>query len=553
MTMNQPPIEIKRKPKLRWWWFLLVPVLAIGMIVVQAIGPNPPIKIAPETTHLTEPLNEYGLPDYSSYLFDRASEGVTPENNAAVLIFQALGIESVDADYQQAVVAALGMEWPTEVLESPHSPRMLASVGEWIQATQPEFEAETRGRLKTDLVTAAMGRPWSPAEAPFVEPWAQRNAAQVDLLVEGAARQKYFFPPPNLVAGEDPMLFAVLLTDMNVIREAARALKLRAMYHMSRHDYLAAWQDLLATYRLSRHCSHNPYLIHALVSIAIEEMAHETMRALLSHELPREVLQQISEDLATLPARQRMWEVYDVGERFGALDALTRMSRGNQMDEVNVVDQSGQLGAIAGRVRVDWNIALQAANDWYDRLTEAAKLPRAERMAVLQNLEEELALVRPQRKPARMLHSVVSTRARSELLSDVMLSLMIPATFAATKAEDRCTMHRRLIEIAIALAEYRHEHDDYPESLSPLVPEFLEGIPRDLYNNARPIYKRRETGYLLYSVYENEVDDGGTDYGGYVVRGNYVDVRSNIAMDQSDQVIRIPVPRFRIPPMDTDN
>ena len=49
------------------------------------------ITISRETTYLTEPLRPDGYVDYRAALNAMASKGVTPDNNAAVLFWQAVG------------------------------------------------------------------------------------------------------------------------------------------------------------------------------------------------------------------------------------------------------------------------------------------------------------------------------------------------------------------------------------------------------------------------------------------------------------------------------
>jgi len=82
-------VEIKKKRNLSWWWFLLVPLLLFGMFLMQAFGPSPEIELGKETTFITEPLLNNGMPDYSGYLIQKANAGVTPENNAEIPITRA--------------------------------------------------------------------------------------------------------------------------------------------------------------------------------------------------------------------------------------------------------------------------------------------------------------------------------------------------------------------------------------------------------------------------------------------------------------------------------
>jgi hypothetical protein len=65
-------------------------------------------------------------------------------------------------------------------------------------------------------------------------------------------------------------------------------------------------------------------------------------------------------------------------------------------------------------------------------------------------------------------------------------------------------------QIACALERYRLAHGAYPETLDPLVPQFIGKLPRDIINGQPLIYRRTDDGlFLLYSVGWNETDDGG--------------------------------------------
>ena len=72
----------------RPWKIALALVLllacGVGWFVFQLFGPSPPIVVSEETTYITEPLADDGLPDYAGYLLAKGREGVTVENNAAV-------------------------------------------------------------------------------------------------------------------------------------------------------------------------------------------------------------------------------------------------------------------------------------------------------------------------------------------------------------------------------------------------------------------------------------------------------------------------------------
>src|SRR5260370_37938042 len=76
----------------RWWKIALgILLLFLAPLVYAAWPGSSTFTVSPETTYITEPLDKDGYPDYVTALNQRLSQGVTPENNANVLIWQALG------------------------------------------------------------------------------------------------------------------------------------------------------------------------------------------------------------------------------------------------------------------------------------------------------------------------------------------------------------------------------------------------------------------------------------------------------------------------------
>jgi hypothetical protein len=80
-----------------------------------------------------------------------------------------------------------------------------------------------------------------------------------------------------------------------------------------------------------------------------------------------------------------------------------------------------------------------------------------------------------------------------------------------------------LARVACALERYRLAHNEYPENLDALTPQFIAAIPLDVINGQPLHYRRSADGnFVLYSVGWNEKDDGGTPV---VNEGGYDDFR----------------------------
>ena len=108
-TQKQEQAQAKRGGILGWprRWIqrhrILAGFLAVLLLVVVwrgalllwfVLAPShwPPIyTIGKDTTWITEPRDAAGYMDYEAALNDRLSQGITPETNANVLIWQAIG------------------------------------------------------------------------------------------------------------------------------------------------------------------------------------------------------------------------------------------------------------------------------------------------------------------------------------------------------------------------------------------------------------------------------------------------------------------------------
>ncbi len=69
----------------------------------------------------------------------------------------------------------------------------------------------------------------------------------------------------------------------------------------------------------------------------------------------------------------------------------------------------------------------------------------------------------------------------------------------------------RLLQLEFALRAWKAEHGEWPESLAQMAPALISEVPIDPFppagNQLR--YSRTDEGYLLYSVGQNEIDEGG--------------------------------------------
>lgn len=510
---------------------MIRPFLILGMIGGAAListdlraaeeqrrRPALPFTISKETTYLTEPLRPDGSVDYAEAINQRHSKGVAPENNAATLIWRAAGPKEIPQELRLRYFARIGIEPPAEEDE------YLIELHAFPERRRPPLSEDERKELDEQYEIAS-SRPWSRNECPLVAQWLSVNEKPLALVVEASKRPRRF--DPLLVGGDDDgLLFASLLPNVSVYRNAARLLCARALLKANENDLAGAWDDLLACYRLSRLMGQGSTLIESLVAVAIDSIAFNVSAVLLERrDIGGEQLARIRRDLAALTPQRRMAVIVDQGERFMFLDCVAMLAR----QGLSKIDDFAYLAAgerrpalktlltdILGKTAIDWDYLMRRGNGWYDRISAALNKPSlAQRKVALTQLRDELnelkkSAVDPMKFFADGL--VRPRQAVSERLADVLIALLVPAVDACVLVEDRWIVQHEVLLTGLAAAAYAEEHGRLPESLDRLVPNDLPKVPEDLLcdppgTNLR--YKTTDEGCLIYSVGRNGRDDEG--------------------------------------------
>ena len=130
-------------------------------------------------------------------------------------------------------------------------------------------------------------------------------------------------------------LIVAAFSSIEIPREVARALASRAMRSTASGEFDAAWNDLLACHRLSRHlASANATLIEMLVAIAIDGVACQAEWKFVQQAPPLDVIQRMAKQRKTLKSLPVTADVLDEGERFIFLDAVMNLASGRGASDV---------------------------------------------------------------------------------------------------------------------------------------------------------------------------------------------------------------------------
>lgn len=469
-----------------------------------------PFKISPETSYITEPLTKEGRVDYGAALNQMMKKGVTPETNAAVYYWRAIG-PNPDGFESEEFLENLKQELGTD----PFSTN-----GSYMVKFSPPQKEVAAGQDPFANYNAALDAPWKSGKYPSVKKWIDLNQKPLEIVLEGT-RQPHYFRPIVKTAKEE-LLLTTLLPDIQQMRELARLLSARAMLAIGEARFEDASSDLIALRRLARHVGQGATMIELLVGVAIDAVAREGDLQLINCEtISVEQLKAHQKSLSELPTLAHCDRAM-TSERMFNLDVLQTIATGNPKSEQGKtflsfagLDASSTMGAILSELfqhSIDWNVVFTGINDYHDGVGEALSEDSfAERFETIKQLNQELqAEYQQANRPSALALSVLfSPQRRGNHIRLVLLSLLTPALEQVVVAETRGNSNAPLTETAFAVAAYQKREGKFPDNLQQLVPEDLAEIPVDPFTGQPVHYLVRDNEAVIYCLGKNLQDDRG--------------------------------------------
>lgn len=493
-------------------------VLLISIVVVGILGllvwfaldtianqdPDDEVRflVSPETTYYVRPTREDGSVNFGAAINAELGSGVAPEENGYAFLLEAIGPLE---DASPELYHLLGIAPPDDTSVRFHT---------MMEAFNEEAVSDERSDALYMKLTELRTRPWRREDYPEIVRWIAQNRDSLERARQAAACDKYFRPlVTNDENGQAKLLFSDGLAGIDQSRKVTRLLAIRAMLELQEGETQAAWEDLIACKRLGRLVSRGPGLVDMLVACALESVGNKGIAALLSHVPPdAATIARYRADLAALPPIIKISTAVDRYERCMYIDIMqaTALGRTEALEYWDDWDRN-TLRATSDP-HLNWNEPLLQGNAFYDESVTAMELPTYSERVKAADILEDKCLQMASNSNGNPVRKVFKSRAAS--IGDTLLLIMLPATSAVHVAETRIRQQVANIDTALALAEFRDAHGNYPESLAELVPDFLDEPPQDLFTANLPVYHRTEDGYALYSLGPDLVDQGGSDEDG---------------------------------------
>jgi hypothetical protein len=486
-------------PRRRFWraaiylCSLVLVLLALDVILVQA---RRTIHPGFSTTRITSPTLPDGMIDYMVALDEQFGRGVTPENNAAIPILQALG--------RQALWKAQPADSITDKLGMPHLPEQgdyFIGLDEYARQ-HPLADEEARGGFDaTDPFLFPLTVP------PDIAQWVKANEKPLALLTQAVTRPRFFIPfyggyrPPTLVE--------VGLLYLKPMKHVGRAFHARALIRLQGGDIDGFRQDIISLHRLARLLGQGSTAVDRVVAMGLEDSACQAVRlAAAGGKMSSGQCRALIGELAALGDLAPIDQALNFSERYMVLDVSQKLA------SVGPVRAGELLNSILGGgsrsryappwvflfVPIPYEQTMRTMNHYYDSAIAAARQT---------GYPQRLAAIILWEREVRRGAGAGNLRFWSFASSDWALPVFLPFFTRFIQQADAARMENQLARVALALAAFKADRGEYPAALADLFPGYLPDVPNDLFAEKPLIYSRTDNGYTLRSVGPNMIDDAG--------------------------------------------
>ena len=518
---------VSESHKRRVFWGLLIGTILL--LVLFFVVPNfvdTPLRISEETTILTEPRTPDGKRiDYLAYLEDRFGPKNAAENGFRE-IATATGrvpMENIGQDYWDEMCRKLDID----SLTPPTMPFILGanrplfeaahresgskepfekSPGE-IAALPPELRnshyawshSYSSGDMIRQWLEKYMAEPWSNEDFPELGECVDTLSPFLDLLGQSVRKDVYYIP---VARARSSSAYDILLPCAQSQRQFGRYLVIRANRSLHAGDLDAAWYDLLSALRLGRHLKNDIFIVTQSVGNAIEWMVFPVMQEMLSRDdVTPEQLWQWRDDLKELPQAMSLEDTL-LCQHLSTLDYLSCLSSG-EGSRKHFTERYLPKGT-ENTLGIDWMLCARLVNRYFEKFREIndKDLTPAEKAA---EFDAWLTLFLGEPPDEYWILLSKGHRSRS-LVGDLVPSLAFFYTILPTGK-----VKTQLLIFACELEIEKRQNGRYPTTLDFLNDRYTPEQLADPFGKGVFVYKPNESGdgYLLYSVGQNGVDDGG--------------------------------------------
>jgi len=342
--------------------------------------------------------------------------------------------------------------------------------------------------------------------------WLTDNDEVLELVVAGSRKPYYW----QHYEGEE--MLSVLLPHLSKYRRLSYSLRWRSRLHAENGRYEEAFSDIKTCYLLGRHVKGTKLvLIEQLVGIAIEAIAVENLRSILSeYKIEAATLARLQTDFEQMLAGEDFSMSFE-GEKMFVYDEIQRCFTEDRfggghlyLSRIGQISSSGdETGPTAQDIILE---SLSSPEGWGRAVKILFFHPNKQQTREAADRFYSYCETMAQKTPAQIRTQGIDVQKETmKIVGDnVLLSILTPALERAAIMGHR---HRTNVEATVtilALLRYTSDKGSYPENLQQLITAgYLRQLPIDVYSGKPLVYRTTDESFILYSVGENIEDDGG--------------------------------------------
>jgi len=151
-------------------------------------------------------------------------------------------------------------------------------------------------------------------------------------------------------------------------------------------------------------------------------------------------------------------------------------------------------------------------DDWKENLWRFVSFDYPDRQEVVANIDKYFGRFAEilTETPWELRDETKDDQLWNEVNITLMLKIQIPALVRVGQIAWRMKSGREALLTVLAVMRYEKEKGRYPAGLDELVEAgYLKKLPMDPYSDGPLVYRRTESGFLLYSLGTNLTDEGG--------------------------------------------
>lgn len=310
--------------------------------------------------------------------------------------------------------------------------------------------------------------------------------------------------------------FEILLPHLAALKRCCQVLELRASAELENNQGDKALDDVKLMFRLADSIHNEPFLISHLVRIALTSLALQPVwEGQIEHKWSDAQLGELERTLEPLNF------LNDYGftmrnERAGAILEIDSMRRHRDYKEAEIYFRTMRFIEDESEPSIEYSapsiisgilccpVGLYLMPDgWY--FENELAVAEMHQQCFLPMVDTNLQVALP--------------KIRYDANEYFKKLNMGPWNMIALDSSDLSSSGRKfaygqnsinMARVACALERCRLAHNEYPETLDALAPQFIENIPHDVIGGKPLHYRRADDGkFLLYSIGWNETDDNG--------------------------------------------